>query len=76
MVLERTHAGTGENSVQLFNSADDPNELDPIEDQPERVATMLEEIDDWRASWSPVGGDTIELDAETRQHLRDLGYAE
>ena len=43
-------------------------------DQPEIEARMLATLRDWHASWPPLRERTLDVDDETREHLRQLGY--
>jgi len=61
---------------ELFHRATDPDERMPVVDQPERLARMEAQLSAWHRSWMPRRETDLELDDETRKHLRALGYAE
>ncbi len=75
-LVVRTNTKTGENGVELFDRSVDPDEMQPVVDQPQRLAAMHAELEAWRGSWLPLANEKVDLDEETREHLRALGYAE
>jgi arylsulfatase A-like enzyme len=62
--------------TELYDDLEDPDELRPVTDQPERERAMLENLLRWRAHEPRHEGAEIELDAETVEHLRALGYVD
>jgi arylsulfatase A-like enzyme len=60
---------------ELYEHASDPDERSPIEDRPARRAEMLQRLRGWMEQEN-TGAPRIEVDAETLDHLRALGYAE
>ena len=61
---------------ELYHRGADPDERTPVLDQPDRLAQMDATLASWHRSWMPLRDSDLELDAETREHLRALGYAE
>jgi arylsulfatase A-like enzyme len=63
-------------STELYNVAEDPDErTDRAAARPDQVARLGEAIDDWLASFerADVSGD-VDVDADTKRRLEDLGY--
>jgi arylsulfatase A-like enzyme/Tfp pilus assembly protein PilF len=59
--------------VELYDLAEDPDELDNLARQrPAEVARLAAELEAWEAAGSAVS--TLEVDPETARELRALGY--
>ena len=58
---------------ELYNRAVDSEEQRPVDD-PERTSTMHAALLDWVSDHSDSKEMTIELDEETLEHLKALGY--
>ena len=67
----------GGSAVQLYHLAQDPKEVDNVADQfPERVEAMEHILASWKEGLDTgtEPGAEIELDEETLDRLRTLGY--
>jgi len=73
LVYDSVRAGEGF-QVSLFNVVKDPNELQPIAGETERAAALLQELLAWREGEEIAVGEEIEVDDETLEHLRAVGY--
>ncbi|UCE87743.1 MAG: sulfatase-like hydrolase/transferase, partial [Deltaproteobacteria bacterium] len=62
-------------STEIYDARVDPSERSPVRDQPEREREMLARLESWRERAPQSNAPDIELDAETVEHLRALGYA-
>lgn len=64
-----------EGAVALYDHAADPGELHDVAGQhPEALAVMTGHLRRWRASLRPLDAAVAELDRETEDGLRALGY--
>jgi arylsulfatase A-like enzyme len=61
---------------ELYNITKDPEEKNPIVKQAERKKALCQELLSWIASKSSFGNKRINLDVETMQHLKSLGYVD
>ncbi|MCP5039591.1 MAG: sulfatase-like hydrolase/transferase [bacterium] len=62
---------------ELYDLASDPGERTNLASRrPEDVARLERLLLDWAGGWEPEQGDTAEVDGETREALRALGYLE
>jgi len=73
-LVYRLYIPTKEERFELYDLAVDPEERHPVTDQPERLAEMERALREWHASWPPLRNRSGELDDETREDLRELGY--
>ncbi|MEE8556321.1 MAG: sulfatase [Myxococcota bacterium] len=62
--------------TELYDHRTDPEELFPLRDQPTRSREMLLRLSAWRETGAASPAPTIEVDPETLDHLRALGYAD
>ena len=61
-------------AVELFDLAADPRELHPVTSQPDRAQQLLARLEAWLAEQAADSGLEIELDPDTVDQLRSLGY--
>ena len=73
MIYDRTRAREGF-KARLYNVIDDPEEQSPVAGEIELAASLLEELMAWRDGESYETGEEIEIDAETLEHLKAVGY--
>jgi arylsulfatase A-like enzyme len=73
LVYDRTRADQ-EMEVRLYHTSEDPNEQRPVAGEEERAARMLRRLVDWRDRDNAVTSEEIEIDEETLEHLRAVGY--
>jgi len=67
------YSTTPQPTVELFNLARDPGEIDNLAvREPERVASLKRWLDLYQAEGTPA--EAPELDEETKEKLRSLGY--
>jgi arylsulfatase A-like enzyme len=59
---------------ELYNLAIDPREQRPVESDPKRRAAMQKSLLAWLSDYSKTRERTIQMDDETLQDLRSLGY--
>jgi len=72
-LIEYLEAG----EVELFDRSTDPLEAhDLAGEDPERTARMQAALEDWAAGIERTSATRIELDAEERSRLEQLGYTE
>jgi len=60
--------------TELYNTARDPDELNPIEGPSDLRATMRNDVLKWLASASDTQSSRIQIDPETVERLKALGY--
>lgn len=75
-LVRRRLGQEGEFVVELFDLELDPWEVEPIHNQIEREAAMLQQLLEWLEAPVPTGGEQLPLAAETLDDLRALGYAD
>ncbi len=61
--------------TELYDARHDPHERVPLGDRPDLRAGMLRRLKVWKESGAAAAPE-LELDAETLDHLRALGYAD
>jgi len=61
-------------TADLYHTAVDFDQRKPVTDQEERSASMLRSIQEWRVGVD--AGERIDLDQDTLDHLRALGYVD
>jgi arylsulfatase A-like enzyme len=60
--------------TELYNIVDDPDELKPVEGPDKLRATMSNSLLNWIAEHQDIKSPQIQLDSETIEHLKSLGY--
>jgi hypothetical protein len=73
-LVHHESADGNQTRAELYQTATDFEQQRPVAGEGERAAAMLAAIEAWRGQSQPQQGEKIELDAETLEHLRALGY--
>ncbi|MFT5285259.1 MAG: arylsulfatase A-like enzyme [Planctomycetota bacterium] len=75
-LIYHKHRKWDEFRADLFDRSSDPNELVAIDSSPELKSAMLDELVELMRAKTSVDGTRIELDEDTLDGLRSLGYVD